>query len=69
MGIRCLTLFHVEYGVSVQYFINLIQKEINPSDSLERKQAKLILESDNFSYRKFVSESKKKLMDNCNDEV
>lgn len=68
MGLWCFVLLHAQYGVSFQY-LSLDILEINPHAPLEKKEAELKAAAKDFSYKKVVDQSKKRIMANCTPEV
>jgi hypothetical protein len=68
VGLWCFILFHAQYGVSFQYlFFDIL--EINPHAPLEKKEAELKAAAKDFSYKKVVDHSKKRIVANCTPEV
>jgi hypothetical protein len=60
-------LFHAQHGISIQYTPYYL--ELNPYWQPEKKHIELCKQADRFSYRSAVETAKKKMMENCNDDM
>ena len=67
MGLWSIVLLHAQPRVSFPYLY--FNQEINPYWNLDEKAKELTKLAADFSYKKAVMKTKKKILENCTDEV